>query len=387
MTAKFVRNRATWMAYILMALYGYFLNVLGPITPFLHDEFHLSYIVSSLHFSAFAVGILVVGLGGHVVINRTGRVRALSIGAAGLGLGALLLVLGRAPVVTVGAAFLMGCVGSLILAVVPPVLAHEHGEMGAVAISEANVLSSVLAAIAPILVGWLAGLLVGWRLALVVAAVVSILIGAVLFWQGQASENQAQANRPKNDLPVRQSGPGLPRVFWFYWITLVLAVAIEFCTIYWSADYMMSALGLAQARAAQSVSLFLVGMITGRLVSSRVLRYLSARSVVLISIGLGILGFLFFWTTTSVGVGMVGLTVMGLGVAGLYPLILSMAIGAAKGREDQAGARATLASGTAILILPLVLGRLADLAGLKIAFTVIAVLFVAMMGMMMIRRT
>ena len=56
----FYRDRFTWLAYILLAFYGYFLNILGPITPFLKDELKLSYTVSSLHFTAFAVGILLV---------------------------------------------------------------------------------------------------------------------------------------------------------------------------------------------------------------------------------------------------------------------------------------------------------------------------------------
>ena len=184
MTKPFTRNRITWIAYILLAMYAYFLNILGPITPFLHDEFHLSFTVSSLHFSAFAVGMLVVGLAGHLVIDRVGRRQALAIGAFGLGLGALLLVVGRAPVVTIGAAFGMGCVGSLILAVVPAALSEEHGALRAVAISEANVLSTVVSSTAPLLVGWLAHVLLGWRLALIAAALVSILVGAVLFRPG-----------------------------------------------------------------------------------------------------------------------------------------------------------------------------------------------------------
>ena len=73
MAQRFLRNRNTWIAYILLALYGYFLNILGPITPFLHDELHLSFTISSLHFSMFAAGILVVGLWGYLVIRRTGR--------------------------------------------------------------------------------------------------------------------------------------------------------------------------------------------------------------------------------------------------------------------------------------------------------------------------
>ena len=73
MQQGFTRDRFTWLAYLLLAFYGYFLNVIGPVTPFLKDELGLSYTVSSLHYTAFALGILLVGLGGQIVIRRIGR--------------------------------------------------------------------------------------------------------------------------------------------------------------------------------------------------------------------------------------------------------------------------------------------------------------------------
>ena len=97
----------------------------------------------------------------------------------------------------------------------------------------------------------------------------------------------------------------------------------------------------------------------------------------LLSILLAGAGFLPFWTTSSTWVALAGLFVTGLGIAGLYPLVLSLAIGAAGSDTVQASARATLASGTAILSLPLVLGRLADLAGIRPAYGVVLLLLVA----------
>ena len=66
-----------------------------------------------------------------------------------------------------------------------------------------------------------------------------------------------------------------------------------------------------------------------------------------------------------------------LGVASLYPLILSLAIGAAGHKTVQASARATLASGSAILTLPLVLGPLADAIGIRPAYGVVILLLVS----------
>ncbi len=68
MRRTFHRDRFTWLAYLALACYGYFLNVLGPITPFLKEELQLNYTLSGFHFTAFAIGILLIGLGGHLLI-------------------------------------------------------------------------------------------------------------------------------------------------------------------------------------------------------------------------------------------------------------------------------------------------------------------------------
>jgi len=135
-----------------------------------------------------------------------------------------------------------------------------------------------------------------------------------------------------------------------------LGVAVEFCMISWSADYLENGLGMLKVDAAQAVSLFLAAMIVGRLAGSRLVQHFSTHKVVLISIVVASLGFLVYWKAGSILPGLGGLFVTGLGVASLYPLILSLAIGAANGQTVQASARATLASGTAILTLPLMLG-------------------------------
>src|SRR5512138_2987385 len=136
----FHRDRFTWLAYCALAFYGYFLNVFGPITPFLKKEFQLPDAMIALHFTAFAAGILLIGVGGHLPIRRMGRWMSLWVGMIGISVNALLLLIGRNPIITIGASFLMGLIGSLILAIIPSALSDQHGEMRAVALSEANVI-------------------------------------------------------------------------------------------------------------------------------------------------------------------------------------------------------------------------------------------------------
>ena len=368
-TLTFHRDRSTWLAYILLAFYGYFLNILGPITPFLKDELRLSYTVSSLHFTAFAVGILFVGLGGQTLIQRIGRRNSLWIGAFGISISALVLLAGQTPVVTIGASFFMGLIGSLILVIVPSFLSDQHGEQRAVAFSEANVIASLVSTAAPLMVGWFAHLPGGWRLALGTAAFTPILM-RLGFGSSLPSQSTSDQKAPSS-----ARGP-LPVLYWVYWVAIVLAVSVEFCMIFWSADYLENSLGMLKVDAAQAVSLFLVAMIIGRLIGSRLVHHFSTYKVISVSVLVAAAGFLMFWITKNVLPGLVGLFVTGLGVASLYPLILSLAIGTANNSTVQASARATLASGTAILALPLVLGRLADMVGIRQAYGVVAMLLI-----------
>jgi fucose permease len=370
MHSTFHRDRFTWLAYLSLAFYGYFLNILGPITPFLKEELQLNYTVSSFHFTAFAIGILLVGVGGHLVIQRIGSKRSLWLGLFGISVSALLLLIGKNPVVTIGASFLMGLIGSLILAIIPSALAEQYGDMKAVALSEANVTASLLSTAAPLLVGWFANTLGDWRWALGLMALTPILM--FLFLGKDSTPAAASSSTDKRI----QNQELLPPLYWLYWLAIVLGVSAEFCMVFWSADYLEQVLGLVKANAAQAVSLFLAAMIVGRLLGSRLVQRFSTRTVITVSIFLAGIGFLLFWFSHIALLGLSGLFLTGLGIANFYPLLLSLAMNASNGNTIQAGARATLASGTAILALPLLLGRLADAIGIRPAYGIVLLLLI-----------
>jgi len=326
----------------------------------------VSYTVSSLHFSAFALGIIGAGLTGHRVIQKIGRWRALWMSAFGMSLGTLLLAAGREPALTIGASFVMGLIGSLILAIVPSILSDQYGEMRSVAFSESNVIASVFGAGAPVLVGWFAASTVGWRAALVVAAL-SVVVMRLIFGNVKLPGTRAAADSD-------QRASSLPPLYWVYWSALVIGVSIEFCMVFWSADYLETGLGMPKAEAAQAVSLFLAGMIIGRLLASWLVQRFRSQQVITGSLIIAAAGFLLYWTAAAPLAGVAGLFITGLGIASLYPLILALTIGASNGNTDRASAFSSLASGVAIFFLPLLLGRLADAVGIRAAYALIIVL-------------
>jgi fucose permease len=376
----FVRDRATWLAYLLSFYYAYVINILGPLTPFLRSELSLTYTLASLHFSAFAAGMLVAGVSADRVTGRLGRRRTLWAGAFGMAGGVLVLLAARQAIVTITACFLMGAVGSWILAVYPAMLADRHGRLAAISFTEGTIAGGAGAAAAPILLGLLAYSSLGWRAALLLP--ILALIPLFLAYRTEPLAATAPAPRPlaSSDRPTRS----LPGAYWAYWSVLVTVISIEFCIILWIADFLRSERGLAPADAALAGALVLAAMLAGRIAGSRLLQRFSPQGLLFASLAVTMVGFLLFWQVHNMGLVAVGLVAAGLGVANLYPTTLALAVGVAPGQPDQASARASLASGTAIIALPFLLGRIADQVGIAPAFALVGVLTLAAAALLLL---
>ena len=66
----FIRDRFTWLAYFMLAYYSYNFTLLGPLMPFLRSELDLSYTVTGLHLSTFALGMAMAGFSADYFSKR-----------------------------------------------------------------------------------------------------------------------------------------------------------------------------------------------------------------------------------------------------------------------------------------------------------------------------
>ncbi len=377
MPKTFTRDAETWLAYLTLSFYGFLLNILGPVTPYLRDEFKISYSTAGFVFSAFAIGMLISGLFGERLQNRWGYLRTLWYSAFGMAAGCLVFLSGQTAATAILGTFLMGTLGTTIVSSVNSRIAQKYQQQSAIALTEMNVVASFMAMIAPLLVGFLAQTLFGWRTALLLGLAGLALLAAVFF---------RPAVFMKVNLPIKHAATApktrLPWVYWLYWTIIFLTVSIEFCFVYWGSDFLLAVGGLPRESAVLSLSLFLGAMLIGRGLGSRILRHFSASVVLRSSIGIVTLGYLFFWTALSPWLSILGLFIAGLGVANLYPSTISLALGSVGDElSAQASARTVLASGMAILCLPLLLGALADEFGMKSAFLIVPVLLVLAMSL------
>ena len=376
--AGFVRDSATWMTYGLVGYFAFMETVLGPIMPFLRTELDLDYTTASLHFSAFALGSVLLGLFGDRVVGRIGRRAALWGGAFGMAAGAVVLISSPSAFGTIPAAFAMGLLGALLLIASQALLSDTHGEYSAVAVTESNVTASACAIAAPLLVGAFAASGLGWRAALAVPAAALILLTSAFFFR--------TTDLPRGVLASgeRPAGRALSPRYWAFWALVTLGVASEWCVGYWGADFLADGTGLTRPAAATSLTAFFAAMLLGRIASSRLARALPPAVLLAATLFLALVGFPLFWSSPGTIFTLAGLFVTGLGIGGVYPLGVSAAIASAPENSDAAAARLAVGGGGAILTAPLLLGALADRIGIGTAFGIVVPMLLAALSLALV---
>ncbi len=375
----FLRTRRTWQAYLTISYYSYLLNSLGPLTPFLREELNLSYTVASFHFSAYALGIILTSLVLNLLVQRFGARRMVWVGVFGIALGTLLLIAGRSPAVTVAGAFSMGLLGVMIVALLNAALAEQHGEHRAVALAESTMIASLLSTLAPIAVGFFAQTDLTWRGALAIMLPAGPILWLVYRRDSLSAQPKPGETQAANT--AREKKPPLPLAYWRFWTLALLVVAVEFCIIFWAADYLETVSGLSKANAATGLSAFMGSMLVGRWLVSRLLMRSKEQQLLMISLAASLGGFLLFWLSPGPAGALIGLVLAGFGVAGQFPIINALALSTVPDRMVEGSARITMSAGAAILFMPLLLARLADWFGLQPAYGLVLVLLIAALGL------
>jgi fucose permease len=152
--------------------------------------------------------------------------------------------------------------------------------------------------------------------------------------------------------------------------TLLLGVGIEWSITFWAVAYLQDALYLSEAVATMAAGGLFAAIVVGRLIGSRLTRHhdpaLLLPAVLIVAlVGVGLL------LVPNGPVAVVGLIVAGLGIANLFPLALSLGIGAASESSDAASACCTAAVGLALMAFPFAIGRLADTANIRTALAMV----------------
>jgi MFS family permease len=361
---RFLRERLTWASYWMLGYFAFLEAILGPLMLFIRSDLRLSYTLASLHFSAFALGAVAMGILADRITQRWGRRAAVWGGGIGMAAGALLVALSPVAAGTILGAFLMGLLGGLLLITLQAALADRHQQFSSVALTEANVFASGFAFLAPLMVGLVTAVGLGWRLALFPILAVLVVIG-LRYWSAPFPVRSAAHHEPAKATGGRAR---LPLAYWAFWWLIALETGAEWSVVYWGASFLASDSPLSKADAATAMAAFFLAMLLGRVIGSRLTRALPGLLMLAVSLGIALVGFPLFWLVPLPLVRVVGLFIVGLGLANVYPLGVALATGTAPGQADRASARLSVAAGLSALIAPFILGALADHIGIEQAF-------------------
>jgi len=352
----------TWPSYAGFGTAAYLLYTAGAAGPYLRSQLALSEVEVGLHSTALAVGLV---LAGALVVKLAAHFGEFAVRTAGLCamlIAIPLLALAPSIVATLTAATLIGFGAGGMLGYATARLGATGGTVARLRLARAGVWGMVGALVGPIIVAVGAGAGPGWFLGLLPPVG---LLAVIAFDLRATSSNEI----------VGSPGVGagrLPKAFWRAWSFLAAAVAVEFSIVFWGASLVERRAEVPLPEATAIASLFIAGMLIGRLGLSL---GLGARQQIRRSVGAGLalaaIGASLTWVSTAPLVSAVGLFVSGLGVAILYPLGVAAALAAAPRQPSQAGNRLTMASGLAILVGPFGLGAVADATGVVAGWSVV----------------
>src|SRR6476469_63948 len=239
-------------------------------------------------------------------------------------------------------------------------------------LSLGNAAAAGVVLVTPLAVGAATALGWTWRAALVVIAPIAVVAYLLIT---RHRTDAAYAARPVGH--ARFTLRGLPRSYWFASLGVVSAVAIEFCMITWTPDLLTTRTGMSPGTASGAVSAVVGGMALGRLAVGALARTRSPLGLFLIGVAVTTVGWILVWLSTAPVAAVGGLLVVGLGIAGQYPLGAAMVMALSGGQPDRAIAVMGIGIGLASGFGPFALGALADRLGVQTAFLVVPALCIA----------
>ena len=366
MSKSFHRDKFFWVTATQTAIVNFYLGGFGPAQSLLRADQGTSLTVAGLHGTAMGVAAIFAGYANPHIAHRFGRTRAGWIGLGIFSIGLTMFVVFPPVVLTLPATLITGFGTSMIINNMMTSMSHHYGKAAAVAIPQANGISSVGFVLGTGLIGGIAVLFPSlWRIGLLIA----IPVALALFLIGR--------NKDVDDHVPDEAGPQrgkLSRRFWISWIGFVACISSEFAVSFWAAALLKDRVGSTAAVSTVALVGLGVGMAVGRWYGGLFLKRFTLDTQLLISIAVQFLGFVVFWLSHIMFISAISLFIIGLGVSIQFALASIRLISFSDERPDLAIGQTSLAAGIAIAAAPFLLGVLGDSFGISRAYIMVPIL-------------
>jgi fucose permease len=264
---------------------------------------------------------------------------------------------------------LMSASATVALIRVWAVLADNHHERRAVAMTEGEVSVSLAGVVTPLVIGLCAASVLGWRFSMVVAAgIVVIAVVAVRV-----------TPMPDPVVPPHLDTPAASTKRWSVQrtlVTILAVVALEMTVSFWAASYLHDDVGLERDTAVTLVSVLFAAHLVGRVVASRLARTLTPSVLLRLALAVTLVGCPVLLTAHSLAQAVVGLAVAGMGIGAMFPLAASLHVAASDRSADQALGQILTIAGIGLVAGPFATGVIAQFSDLRIGLLVLPALVV-----------
>jgi fucose permease len=153
----------------------------------------------------------------------------------------------------------------------------------------------------------------------------------------------------------------------------LLSVVVESVIFLWSVIYLRTALGASALLGGAGFALFNAAMFIGRTLNASLVASYGARSSLQLSGVILVLGALLLMATEAISIAMAALALLGLGVAGVFPTVVSATGDVLPGQSGILTGVIMTSAYLAFLLTPPVVGWVAELASLRAAMAIVLV--------------
>jgi MFS family permease len=371
-----------YLAFASNFLWVLVIGLLGPSVPSILEDLGIGYTQAGLFFTMLSLGSLFGTFLGGLAADRVPR-RALFAAIA------LLLALGLAGAMLapsygwiLAAIFLLSLFGSPAGVVGQSIMLDAFPGRRAQLLSLQTMFSSLGSLAAPLLVAVnLASERPGrWRcpFAQVAGLALALFLGILLTRLPAAGS----AGRPRGAL-ARVLASGRVRLAA---ALIFLCVAPDLGFSYWLAEHFRAELGVGLRLSSAVVSLYLVGMIGGRLATSRLVKARPALRLVQGGLALTTASLAFFLSVPWLGAKLAAIVTYGLGTAPVFPLL--MAAGTESFPDCPGVVSGVLFAAVSLggMVFPILLGAAADRVGIRGAYLIVAGILAALLAVVSLAR-
>ncbi|MDQ6771762.1 MAG: MFS transporter, partial [Candidatus Dormibacteraeota bacterium] len=340
---------------------GYPDGALGVAWPSIRAGFNLPLAALGIPLAAISVGFLASAAASGPLARRLGTSRMLLTATAGAGCALLLVAVSPVFAVLVAAQVLLGLSVGVLDAGLNAYFALRQSAR------QMNLLHSAYGAgtfLGPLVVTGSLLTLGSWRPAYLVAVLLEAAVWLAI-WAGREDWLDAPTAAPRPRAALTAAARSRRLVLAAAIGTFFVYTGLEVSAGQWAYSFLSEARHLPPSVAGPLVSGYWGALTAGRLLAAGLGDRLRPTRLLEASLGLSLVGAALFWWSPRVWLGVAGLGLLGLGLAAIYPTLMTLTparIGAA-GTNNAVGFQAA-GAGIGAALLPAAVGLVLQQRGL-----------------------